>query len=75
VNFINRSSGVPTYPQNGFIDEVPLMGPIEVAAKMEKKPASVALPLSKVKPEWNWKKGELRVVVPCVHIHDVLVIE
>jgi hypothetical protein len=75
VNFINRSSGVPNYPQNGFIDEIPIMGPIEVTMKMDSKPASVALPLSKVKPEWKWKKGEVKITVPCVHIHDVLVIE
>jgi hypothetical protein len=75
LNFINRSSGVPNYPQNGFIDEIPLMGPIEVTMKSDKKPVSVTLPLSKVKPQWNWKKGEVKILVPCVHIHEVLVVQ
>ena len=79
VHLVNRSSGVPQRPNDGTVDEIPLMGPIEVTAKLARRPRSVKLALEKGHLDWKFRAGKragtLTARIEAVHIHAALVIE
>jgi hypothetical protein len=78
VHFINRASGLPNQTENGPIDEIPMVGPVTVRMRLDRKPSSVSLELEdgKIVKTIKAMKGGvmLEVVVPAVRIHSVLVV-
>jgi len=80
VHLINRASGIPNRPNDGTIDEIPPVGPVEVEMKLEKKPKKVRLAFEKGNLKWKYSKsgkkgGKLAARVDLVHIHAALVVE
>ena len=79
IHLINRASGVPNRPNDGTIDEIPQVGPIEISIQLEKKPKKVRLAFEKGHLKWKYKAGKkggkLTAHVDRVHIHAALVVE
>ena len=79
VHLINRASGVPQRPNDGTVDEIPPMGPVEVRMKLDGKPKSVRLVLEKAPVDWKYRAGKrvgtLTARLECVHLHAALVVE
>lgn len=79
VHLINRASGIPNRPNDGTIDEIPPVGPVEIRMKLEKKPKEVYLAFEKGEIEWKYKetkKGRrLAVHLDQVYLHAALVVE
>ena len=75
IHLINRASGVPNRPNDGTIDEIPQVGPIEISIQLEKKPKKVRLAFEKGHLKWKYKGGKLTAHVDRVHIHAALVVE
>jgi hypothetical protein len=57
------------------IDAIPPVGPLTVAVKRAKKPASVRIEPAGLDAESSWAAGVLTIKVPTVAIHEVIVIE
>ena len=79
VHLVNRASGIPNQPNNGAIDEIPCVGPINIAMDLEQKPGAVQLAFEKGEMDWKWverrKGGTLTVTVSSVRIHSAVVVE
>ena len=77
VHLINRASGIPNRPNDGTIDEIPPVGPIEITIELEKKPKKVYLAFEKGDLKWKYskKEGQLTASVDQVHIHAAVVVE
>ncbi len=78
VHLVNRSSGLPSLPNSGVIDEIPPVGPVTVRMSLPKKPEKVFLAFEDVPVKWAYtngeKGGQLTVTVPAVHIHAAVVV-
>lgn len=75
AHLINRASGIPNRPNDGTVDEIPPVGPIEISLRLPKKPDRVRLSLEKTPIEWRYQRGMLTASIPHVHIHAALVVE
>jgi hypothetical protein len=80
VHLVNRSSGLPSLPNSGVIDEIPPVGPVTVRVNLPKKPKKVFLAFEDAAIQWAYadgeKGGQLTVTVPAVRIHaGVVVVE
>jgi len=62
-------------PNNNVPDYIPPVGPLEVKVQLRKQPSKVSLLPADVKISSKWNKGELRMKVPKLEIHNVIVIE
>ncbi|MCX6968569.1 MAG: alpha-L-fucosidase [Verrucomicrobia bacterium] len=74
IHLVNRASGIPNQPNNGAIDEIPSVGPIVITVKTAKPPASVRTAWEGKKPRWTHKGQTLTITLPCIHIHEAIVI-
>ncbi|MBI2502847.1 MAG: beta-galactosidase trimerization domain-containing protein [Candidatus Latescibacteria bacterium] len=75
VHLINRASGIPNRPNDGSVDQIPLVGLVRVEVEMEKRPKKVQLAFEKGKLKWSWKAGLLAVQLDQVHIHVAIVVD
>ncbi len=79
LHFVNRSSGIPNQPNNGAIDEIPPVGPVEITLPLAREPKDVRLALEDGGLDWSWTKkgagGTLTATIDRVHIHAAVVIE
>ena len=74
--------GVPNRPNDGTVDQIPCLGPVQVRMPLAKRPAKAPLALEKAKvhrrfePGPNAAKGAgtLTAQIDQVRIHAVLVI-
>jgi hypothetical protein len=76
VHLINRSSGIPSGPNDGAVDEIPRVGPLTVEMKLARRPGSVSLAFEKGGFRWKWlpREGRLVAVLDSVHIHAAVVV-
>ena len=74
VHLLNRA-GLPLPDRFNFSDYIPAAGPVTVEIKTAKKPGRVILAPGNSELKWDWKDGVLRVEVPKVEIHEVVVVE
>jgi hypothetical protein len=81
VHLINRSSGLPSLPNSGVIDEIPPVGPVTITMRLPAKPKNVYSAFeeaaSTVRSVYKAvdKGGQLTVHLPTVHIHAAVVVE
>jgi hypothetical protein len=75
VHFVNRASGIPNQANNGAIDEIPAVGPVDVTMHLPRRPRSVRLAFEPGPLGWAWKKDLLTVHVPGVRVHAAVVVE
>jgi hypothetical protein len=76
---VNRSSGLPSLPTSGVIDEIPPVGPVTVTMRLPQKPKQVALAFEEAPVKWTYtpgeKGGQLKVDVAAIHIHAAVIVE
>ena len=79
VHLVNRSSGLPSLPNSGVIDDIPPVGPVTVTMSLAKKPKKVYPAFEEATLKWTYtnceKGGQLKVDVAAVHIHAALIVE
>ncbi|MGD0781307.1 MAG: alpha-amylase family protein [Candidatus Aminicenantales bacterium] len=74
VHLLNRSN-LPLSDRFNFADYITPVGPITVHIKTAKKPSRVMLAPANTPLKWEWKDGVLRVAVPRVEIHEIVVVD
>ena len=74
VHLLNRSN-LPLSDRFNFTDYIPPVGPLTVELKTARRPARVMLAPAHTPLKWEWKDGLLRVLVPRVEIHEIVVVE
>ncbi|MEW6755246.1 MAG: alpha-L-fucosidase [Candidatus Latescibacterota bacterium] len=79
IHLINRASGIPNLPNDGTVDEIPAVGPVEVEVDLDRKPRGVRLAFEegplKAKYRGGRKAGTLAARLERVQIHAALVVE
>ena len=79
VHLINRSSGIPSLPNSGVIDEIQPAGPVTITMSLPGKPKNVHLAFEDAAVKWACKDGpkggQLSVDVAAVHIHAAVIVE
>ncbi len=72
VNLVNTSGPHRTEP---VVETIPAVGPLEVTVRLAKEPAAVTLEPGAKPVDFDFQQGRLRLVVPKLEIHDIVVIE
>jgi hypothetical protein len=73
VHLLN-TAGMPLPDRYGFTDFIPPLEHIILTIRADSRPTSVAWVPGGVEPEWSWANGVLKVAVPKLEIHGVLVV-
>jgi hypothetical protein len=66
---------MPLPDRNGFTDFIPPLEDIALTVRTAAKPASVSWVPDGGRLDWSWAEGRLKVVVPKLRVHGVLVID
>jgi hypothetical protein len=74
LHLLNRTH-FPVPDRYNFIDSVPPVGPVKVSLTLGRPPKNLAWLPGAQKLNWDWNKGSLRVTIPSVDIHGILVME
>jgi hypothetical protein len=74
VNLVNTGGPHSNAAVNVF-DEITPVGPLAVSIRVPKKPASVILQPGGRKPAWEYAEGKIRLSIPRLEIHDIVVVE
>lgn len=73
LHLFNRAN-VPTSPTYELIDYVPPAGPLTIEMAVPNKPKRVDLVPVGPASAWTWADGLLKIAIPQVGIHEVLVV-
>jgi hypothetical protein len=76
LHFVNRASGIPNQPNNGAIDEIPRVGPVEIVMESARAPRSVRVAFEKTPVAWRHdaRRGRVHVRLDHVRIHVALIV-
>ncbi|MBS3734821.1 MAG: hypothetical protein KGY99_07825 [Phycisphaerae bacterium] len=74
VNLIN-TAGPHGDPTVFVFDEVPVVGPLELTVRLGRKPKAVRIVPRGGRVTWRYGKGLLRVTLPRLELHEVVVID
>lgn len=72
VNLVNTAGPHPT---QSILDAIPPVGPLEVTLRLNRKPAAVTLEPGARPLAVDYRDGQLRLTVPKVEIHEVVVVQ
>lgn len=72
VNLINTSGPHRTEP---ILDTLAPVGPLEVCVRLDARPAAVTCQPGDRAMDFDFRDGRLRVEIPKLEIHDILVVE
>jgi hypothetical protein len=72
VNLINTSGPHQTQP---ILDTIAPVGPLEVCVRLDARPGAVELQPGDRAVACDFRDGQLRVTIPKVEIHDILVVD
>jgi len=72
VNLLNTAGPHQTEP---VLETIPPVGPLDVTIRLDARPAAVTLEPGARPMDFDFDDGRLRLVVPKLEIHDVLVVE
>ncbi|MDG3007897.1 hypothetical protein [Paludisphaera mucosa] len=72
VNLVNTSGPHRTEP---VFDAIPPVGPLGVAIRVASRPAKVSLQPAGVDLPFTYEDGRIRLTVPKVDVHEIVVIE
>ena len=79
IHLLNRLSGIPNRPEDGCIDEIPAIGPVQIEMDLVAKPKRVSMAFEKTRITWKYtagkRGGKLVVNVPLVQLHCAVVVE
>jgi len=70
-----NTAGMQTASQYTIVNFIPPVGPLTLKVRLDGKPSSVYLIPDNVRISSEWKGGKLKITLPSLHIHGVLVIE
>ena len=70
-----NTAGMQVSPRYAVIDFTPSIGPLELTVRLDKEPRKVSLVPADCDIETHWSNGKLRVTLPKLDIHNVVVIE
>ena len=56
-------------------DEVPPLGPLDVIVRTARRPRRVSVEPGHKRPRFTYGKGELRLRLPRLELHDIIVVE
>ncbi len=74
VHLLNRAN-VPTSAEHSLIDYVPPVGPVTVSLRLPARPRAVQWVPGGKELVWSWAEGTVKVTVPTVGVHGVVVIQ
>ncbi len=73
INLVNTAG--PNANSNVYVyDDIPPIGPLQVEVLLDKKPGSVILEPSRQSLKVNYENGLLKVTIPRLEIHEILLI-
>ena len=72
VNLVNTAGPHQT---QSLLDAIPPVGPLGVTIRLNHKPAKVTLEPGALPLAFDYRDGQLRLTVPKVEIHDIIVVE
>lgn len=72
VNLINMSGPHQTA---GLLDAIAPVGPLELAIRRAERPAKVSLEPGGKPLEFDYRDGQIRLTLPQLEIHDIVVVE
>ena len=75
VNLINRGSGETLSPNRVLVEELPPIENVVVRIARAQRPQSVSVVPADLKIDWSYQDGLVKVNVPRVEIHRVVVVE
>jgi hypothetical protein len=75
VNLINRGSGETLSPSRSIVEELPPIENVVVRIARSQRPQSVSAVPNDLKIDWSYRDGWVKVNVPRVEIHRVVVVE
>ena len=70
-----NTAGMQVPGQYAVIDFIPAIGPIEIIVRLDKKPKRISLVPDDNDIKHHWSDGQLRIILPELHIHSVIAIE
>ena len=74
VNLVN--AGGPHDNEKVMVhDEIPILGPLQIGIRMEKKPAKVMLQPENTIVHFTYRDGLIQCSVPTLKIHEMIVVE
>jgi hypothetical protein len=56
-------------------DDIPVVGPLSVAIRYDKKPDKVTLEPFRREVDYTYRQGKIHVIVPRLEIHEIIVVE
>jgi hypothetical protein len=74
VHLLN-TTGMPLPDRYGFTDLIPPLGKVTVTIKTPSRPRSVVWVPDGGRLDWSWADGTLKVTIPELKIHGVLVLD
>lgn len=75
VNLLNRGAGEMLSPNRVIVEELPPIIDVTLSLLSAQKPASIRLEPGGAPLDWTYKNGIVLITVPCVAIHDIVVVE
>lgn len=74
VNLVN-TSGPHGDPHVMVFDEVPEVGTLDITIRPGRKPKNVRVVPRGGRVKWSWSRGELKLTLPKLELHEVIVVE
>jgi hypothetical protein len=74
VNLVNTAGPHSNSVVNVF-DEIPPVGPLTVSIRSDQKPRNVIVQPGARKIAWDYTGGKVRLTLPKLEIHDIIVVE
>lgn len=74
VNLINRGAGETLSPRRVMFEDLPPITNVGLSIQRDEPPRSVRLEPSADPVPWTYNNGELKITVPAVRIHDIVVV-
>ena len=75
AHLVNLSCDPITTPESPCVEEVPAIGPVELAIPMDAEPKALWLQPGGNPVDWRYADGLLRVHLPQIGIYDIVVIQ
>ncbi|HWV35549.1 MAG TPA: hypothetical protein VNZ55_07950, partial [Thermomicrobiales bacterium] len=74
INLINRGAGETLSPRRVMFEDLPPITNVRLSIQRNEAPSSVRLEPSADPVPWTYNNGELKITVPAVRIHDIVVV-
>ena len=72
---LGNTAGMQVSSKYAVVDFTPSIGPLELVVKLDREPKKVTLAPDDCDMDYKWTDGKLRITLPCLDIHSVIVVE